>query len=130
MQNTILICYEKLATLREPQYFKTWMIRILINECKDILRKNRELCLMDELPEAEGRDMEQENLEFMELLKSMDEKYRTLLVLYYVEGFNTREIAELLELNEHTVKTRLVRARRNFAKEYQGENIIVRGQNV
>ncbi len=59
MQNTILICYEKLATLREPQYFKTWMIRILINECKDILRKNRELCLMDELPEAEGRDMEQ-----------------------------------------------------------------------
>ena len=60
--------------------------------------------------------MEQENLEFMELLKSMDEKYRTLLILYYVEGFNTREIAELLELNEHTVKTRLVRARRSFAK--------------
>lgn len=130
MQNTILICYEKLATLREPQYFKTWMIRILINECKDILRKNRELCLLDEMPETEGRDMAQENLEFMELLKSMDEKYRTLLILYYVEGFNTREIAELLELNEHTVKTRLVRARRNFAKEYQGENIIVRGQNV
>ena len=128
MQNTILICYEKLATLREPQYFKTWMIRILINNCKDILRKNRELCLMDELPEAEGRDMEQENLEFMELLKSMDEKYRTLLILYYVEGFNTREIAELLELNEHTVKTRLVRARRSFAKEYQGENIIVGGR--
>ena len=83
---------------------------------------------MDELPEAEGRDMEQENLEFMELLKSMDEKYRTLLILYYVEGFNTREIAELLELNEHTVKTRLVRARRSFAKEYQGENIIVGGR--
>ena len=128
MQETVLDCYEKIGTLKQSAYFKTWMIRILINECKDILRKNRELCLMDELPEAEGRDMEQENLEFMELLKSMDEKYRTLLILYYVEGFNTREIAELLELNEHTVKTRLVRARRSFAKEYQGENIIVGGR--
>ncbi len=36
MQETILICYEKLGDLKEPKYFKTWMIRILINKCKDI----------------------------------------------------------------------------------------------
>lgn len=130
MQETILTCYEKLDTLREPQYFKTWMTRILINKCKNILRKNRELRLTEELPETGEWDAAQENLEFMELLQSMDEKYRTILILYYVEGFNTREIAELLEMNEHTVKTRLVRARKRFAQEYQEEFAYAGGQNV
>ena len=52
-------------------------------------------------------------------MQALDEKYRTILILYYVEGFNTREIGALLEISEHTVKTRLVRARQNFAREYQ-----------
>lgn len=130
MQETILICFEKLDTLREPRYFKTWMIRILINKCKDILQKNRELCLTEEMPETGAKDTAQENLEFMELLNSIDEKYRTILVLYYVEGFNTREIAELLEMNEHTVKTRLVRARKKFAQEYQEGFAYAGGQNI
>lgn len=37
LQNTILSCYENIQRLREPKYFKTWLMRILINECKDIL---------------------------------------------------------------------------------------------
>ena len=63
MQETILTCYEKLDTLRNPQYFKTWMTRILINKCKDILQKNRELCLMDEMPEVLEKSMAQENID-------------------------------------------------------------------
>ncbi|MEE0418924.1 MAG: sigma-70 family RNA polymerase sigma factor [Lachnospiraceae bacterium] len=121
MQETILICYEKLGDLKEPKYFKTWMIRILINKCKDILKKNQELCLMEEFPEVEDQHVPEKNLEFEELLQALDEKYRTILILYYVEGFNTREIGALLEISEHTVKTRLVRARQNFAREYQKE---------
>lgn len=119
VQASILACYEKLDTLRQPQYFKTWLIRIVINKCKDILRQNRELHLMDEMPEPQVVDTIQADLEFMELLQEIDEKYRTILVLYYAEGFNTREIAELLELNERTVKTRLIRARERFARQYQ-----------
>ncbi|MFQ8981271.1 MAG: sigma factor [Waltera sp.] len=38
MQETILTCWEKIDTLQKNRYFKTWMIRILINKCKDILR--------------------------------------------------------------------------------------------
>ena len=129
MQDTILTCYEKLDSLREPRYFKTWMIRILINKCKDILKKNKELCLLDEMPEIEDRNTVQENMEFMDFLSTMDEKYRIILLLYYVEGFNTREIGELLEMNEHTIKTRLVRARKNFSKEYEKEVLCVGRQD-
>ena len=39
LQNTILSCYENIQRLREVKYFKTWLVRILINECKDILRQ-------------------------------------------------------------------------------------------
>ena len=74
---------------------------------------------MDEFPELADPDLPQDNLEFTELLNALNEKYRTILILYYVEGFNTREIAELLEMNEHTVKSRLLRARQNFVREYQ-----------
>lgn len=52
IQDTILSCYENLKSLKYNRYFKTWMIRILINKCKDILqRKNRMICT-DEMPES------------------------------------------------------------------------------
>lgn len=117
MQDTILTCYEKLHTLQQPQYFKTWLIRIVINKCKDILRQNRMTELPGELVVQETADNSYADVEFMELLRQIDEKYRTILVLYYVEGFNTKEIAGLLEMNEHTVKSRLVRARKKFATQ-------------
>lgn len=119
VQEAILTCYEKLDSLKEPKYFKTWLIRIVINKCKDVLRKNRELSIMDELPEQGDMDRSMSDLEFMDLLESLDEKYRIILVLYYADGFNTREIGEILDMNERTVKTRLVRGRDQFAKKYQ-----------
>ncbi len=119
MQDTILTCYEKLHTLQQPQYFKTWLIRIVINRCKDILRQNHREELPGELEAQAVTDESFADVEFRELLQQIDEKYRTILVLYYVEGFNTKEIAGLLDMNEHTVKSRLVRARKKFAMQLE-----------
>lgn len=119
MQESILTCYEKLHTLKQPQYFKTWLIRIVINECKDILRQNRELALPEEFALQGTVNSSYGDIEFMELLNSLEEKYRIVLILYYVEGFRTKEIADLLDMNEHTVKSRLVRAREKFAAQHQ-----------
>ncbi len=121
VQDAILTCYEKLDTLKNPEYFRTWLIRIVINKCKDFLKTNRPAVSLEDAPELHAWDYTQEHLEFMELLQSMDEKYRTILVLYYSEGFRTSEIADLLELNENTVRTRLARARAQFARQYQEE---------
>lgn len=117
MSDTVLSCYEKISELREPKYFKTWMTRILINKCKDIWRKGQKECLLEEFPDTADPYRYEENLEFEELMDALDEKYRVILALYYVEGFNTREIAEILEIAENTVKTRLVRGRKQFSKE-------------
>lgn len=122
IQDTILNCFEKIHTLKRPEYFKTWLIRILINECDQILRHYRKVSPQEELPEEPRQDRFLAEFEFKEMLEQVDEKYRVILVLYYEQGFKISEIAELLELNENTVKTRLARAREQIRSAYFQED--------
>lgn len=118
VQNTILTCFEKLNTLKKPRYFKTWMIRILINECNKILSHYKKFNWDEEIPLIGQMDMSIAEFEFKEMLGRIDAPYRIILLLYYVEGFRISEIAEILDLNKNTVKTRLSRGRQQAKKEY------------
>ena len=106
--------------LQKNRYFKTWMIRILINKCKDILRSGRRMICVEELPEQAAKDtVEAEaNLEWKEALWGLDEKYRLIVVLFYAEGLRTAEIGKLLQLPDSTVRTRLARGREQLARYY------------
>ena len=119
MQQTILDCYEHLDTLKKTSYFKTWMTRILINNCLDIIRKNERNTNIDMLDLITVQDQETDIFEFIDTLERIDEKYRTILILYYVEGFKIREIAELLNMNERTVNSRLRRGRNSYKEEWE-----------
>lgn len=118
IQSTILCCFEKLDTLQRPEYFKTWLIRILINNCNRILRYYKRENLPGEMPETLKLDSSLAEFEFKEMLNLVDEKYRLVLILYYLEGFKIPEIAVLLEMNVNTVKTRLARAREQIRTAY------------
>lgn len=122
IQETILTCWEKIDTLQKNRYFKTWMIRILINKCKDILRSGGRVVCVEEFPEQEAKNsVETEaNLEWKEALRGLDEKYRLIVVLFYAEGLRTAEIGQLLKLPDSTVRTRLARGREQMAKYYAG----------
>ena len=109
IQDTILTCWEKIDTLRKNKYFTTWMIRILINNCYSILNKKKGLTNLDEWQAPSYEDTY--NVEFMEALNSIDEKYRLAVVLFYGNGLSVREISELLNINQSTIRTRLQRAR-------------------
>ena len=102
IQETILKCYEKLSTLKKDSYFKTWMIRILINNCNEMLRHK-------------GRVFPT-----MEMLASLEEKYQVVMLLYYSKSLSVKEIAALLEISQNTVLTRLSRARKQLRAEYEG----------
>lgn len=118
IQDTILKCFEKIHTLKKTEYFKTWMIRILINECNQILGHYKRVAMPGELPDTPRQDASLAEFEFKEMLELVDEKYRIILVLHYVEGFKIAEIAELLDMKENTVKTRLARAREQIRAAY------------
>lgn len=126
MQDTTLTCYEKLGSLKNPDLFKTWMTRILINHCMRILKEHKKMVSIQEYQEntmsrEEPQTVQTENQEFFRLLNQMEEQYRVILTLYYVEEFSVREIGMILEMKENTVKTRLSRGRRLFQKLYLKE---------
>lgn len=115
---TILTCWEKLNRLKKPEFFRTWMTRILINKCKDIIRKQRSYSFVEEVPEVSVQEDGFENVEWKDALHCLEEKYRLVTVLYYVEGFSTAEIGEMLGLPDSTVRSRISRARRKLAQEF------------
>ena len=123
IQDTILSCYENLKSLKYNRYFKTWMIRILINQCNGMIRQGRREVAYGEIPDIMGEQSEYALAEFKDLLERLDEKYRLILILYYVEEFKIAEIAKLLDLHENTVKTRLRRGRNSLKQEYEKMNL-------
>lgn len=122
ISDTILACWEKLDQLKNPEYFRTWMTRILINKCNDILRKKKDLYFMgDESREIPFSPQEYDNVEWLETVKGLDKKYRMILILYYVNGLKTTDISKVLHIPVSTVRTRLSRARDQLALLYQFE---------
>jgi RNA polymerase sigma-70 factor (ECF subfamily) len=118
IQETILTCWEKLDTLKENRYFKTWMTRILINHCYTILKQNSKSVCMEELPET-PTEFDSHDFEWQEALSTLNDNYRLIVVLYYAQGFKTKEIAGILKIPENTVRTRLDRARAQLEKYYK-----------
>ena len=118
-QNALLRAWEKQHTLRDTAYFKTWLTRILINECRAMLRQRARFVPLEE-EAAEGEIAPERDSGLYEAVMGLDVKHRVPFVLYYIEGFRTREIASMLKLPESTVKTRLRRAREILRTELEG----------
>src|SRR5260221_50278 len=134
-QQVFVKAYFSLKRFDQRAAFSTWLYKITVNECWDLLRKKkvRPLLYESDLSEEQARQIitsgEKENsgpdisekLEAREhverLLEGLDERGRLMLILKEVEGVSIEEIAELLDLNGNTVKVRLFRARRRVVSQ-------------
>ena len=115
MQDTVLSAYEHIQELKNASYFKTWITRILINHCKDLLRQNKRCTVSDEIIQTIDTAPEDDR-EFYALIGELPEDYRMIFLLYYGEEFHTSEIAQILDINENTVKSRLRRGREKLKR--------------
>lgn len=111
IQNTVIKAFENINTLRNDDYFRTWIIRILINECKNILRKNKRIVSFEDVIVEEKYIDKYENMDLTKAIASLNEDLRIITLLYYFEDMSTVEIAKMLEIPEGTVRSRLSRAR-------------------
>ena len=118
IQETILICWEKLDSLKVDRYFKTWLTRILINNCYKLLQKNCNIIYMDEVPDI-PTESNFTHYEWEEALSVLKENYRLIVTLFYSQGFHTKEIAQILGIPDNTVRTRLSRAREQLERYYK-----------
>lgn len=113
MQEAIIKAFSKLKSLREPQYFKTWLLRIVINECNQIHRRNKNVIDFNELKTPFTNESGFERVELEQLLSTLPEEEGRLLKLYHIEDISIKDIADIYEKSENTIKTWLRRAREN-----------------
>lgn len=112
VSQAILRAWEKHGGLRQPQYFDTWLIRILIRECIAIQRRRARVIPMDTLPDMPAPESPADTpLALREALSRLPEKLRVVLALYYMEGFNVAEISRILRISTGAVCSRLSRGR-------------------
>ena len=111
VQEALLRAWARIGTLKDGRAFRSWLIRILVNECKDALRRraHRQHVSLDAVMDPIAKDV---NLELHAAIMALPLNLRLPLTLHYVEGYSVKEIGKILSLPETTVTWRL-RAARN-----------------
>jgi len=120
VQEALCRAWEKRSQLRDERYLNTWVIRILINECRNIQRKSRNDEELAEIPVLQDVDKE-----LHDAILNLPEKLRLPLVLHYMEGYRVKEVATILRIPQGTVKTRLAAGRRELKKLLSEEGSII-----
>lgn len=119
VQEAICRAFDKLHTLRQAKFFKTWLTRIVINCCYDILRQQKGLYPLDVLPEEPREDDMDTPLDVRQALQALSENDRLILTLYYLNDLPVKEIAKLLSISEGAAKMRLSSGRKRFREIMQ-----------
>jgi len=109
VQEAILKAWCNLPRLRDPALFETWLIRILINECRNRQRYQRRFVPTDAVPEPSA--VSDDLTELRDAILALPENLRVPVMLHYMEGYKTDEIAQMLRIPTGTVRSRLRRAR-------------------
>jgi len=117
ISNTTVIVFEKIKTLKNEEFFKTWLTRILINECYKIYNQNKKIVYLENVNQEKLTYHDQYvDHEIRNLVKNLDKDLKQIVILYYFEDFSVKEIAKIIQKPEGTVKSRLSRARKELEK--------------
>ncbi len=110
---TMLTAYEKLDSLKKEERFKFWLMQILVNNARMLVRKNKRFVYVDEI-DAYVSGHEKNISDIWEMVLSLDSELKTIVILYYYQGFKVKEISKMLSLPVGTVKSRLAGARKKL----------------
>jgi RNA polymerase sigma-70 factor (ECF subfamily) len=113
VQESIFKALSSIASLKEPSYIKTWFYRIVVNTSLDFLRKQKKLVIVEEetLCSLDFGDIDDyQDIDLQTALDALPDNYRSIVILKYFEDLKLEEIAEILNENVNTVKTRLYKS--------------------
>ncbi|MCM3570539.1 sigma-70 family RNA polymerase sigma factor [Neobacillus mesonae] len=130
-QDIFVKCYKNLHTYNGKSKFRTWLWRIAINHCKDYLKSwyNKNVVPSEEEPELSVTNKEtveeaviqkEADDQLISAIMSLPIKYREVIYLHYYEDYPIKEIAQLTDVNNNTVKTRLRRAKELLKERLEG----------
>lgn len=122
VSEAITKAWAKRDTLREPQYFSTWLTRILIRECIAIQRRQRRTTPVARMPERE-KETDDQTRALREAIARLPQRRRTMVVLHYMEGYDVRETARIMGTTKGAVCAGLSRAREALRRELGEDRI-------
>ena len=120
VQNTFMKLLGKENNFADDEHARKWLIRVAINECNSMWRTlwKKHTTSLEELPqEPVFSTPEKSNLYYA--VKDLPMKYRQIIHLYYFEDYTVREIADIMNLSETAVQTRLLRARQKIKENLE-----------
>jgi len=118
---TVLKAWAKRHTLRDEALFERWLMRILVNECRN-LRRVKPVLPIDDMEDFPDETPDYD-VDLWAQLKKLPENYRLPLLLHYMDGYSLKDVAVILNLPLTSVKWRMVKGRERLKKEL-GEDFI------
>ncbi|WP_077212461.1 sigma-70 family RNA polymerase sigma factor [Bacillus dakarensis] len=128
-QDVFIKCYKNLDTFRNESSYKTWLIKITVNRCKDVLKSwSYKNLFITEIfksktatPSLESQYFRGEENELIsKQVLELPVKLREVIILFYYQDYSIEEISDLLNINPNTVKTRLHRGRLKLKESLEG----------
>lgn len=120
VQETIYKAYINIRSLKEPQYFKTWLSRILINVANDYLRNKGMVDLeLDEtsyVKEVVIEDKIEIKIDLYNAIDELEDKYKDAVILRYIDDLKIEDISKILDRPVNTIKTHLRKALKDMKK--------------
>lgn len=111
ISETILKAYGNLHKLKSAASFKPWLMKILVNECYSAIRKSSRIELKEDMEVLNLRYEDNTEGYLISLISNMDEDSRVILTLFYYEDMTIKDIGQVLNISQGTVKSRLSRAK-------------------
>ena len=122
VQECFLRYITKAPDFKNSEHEKAWLIRVASNICKDMLRYRRHSSYIS-LDEIRNLSTSEDNAQILGMLMMLEEKYRAVIHLHYVEGYGTQEISDILGISSAAVRKRLQRGREKLREIYEKEAI-------
>ncbi len=122
VQECFLRYITKSSDFNDYEHEKAWLIKVSTNICKDMLRRRKYESFLA-LDEIKNLSTSEDNAQILGLLVSLDEKYRTIIHLHYVEGYSANEISSMLGISSAAVRKRLQRGREKLRELYEKEAV-------
>ncbi len=121
IQEVLLKYLQKKPVFRDAEHEKAWLLRVMMNLCKDMLRfRSRHTYFpIDELETEISGAADAENREILEEIAMLPHKWKAVLLLHYIEGYSLKEIASILSVSENAVKKRMQRAKEALKKKME-----------
>jgi len=114
VQEALFKAWEKRETLRKQTQFTAWLAQILVNQCKNILRKRKKWSMYPLEEETIWSTPSSEEAPILEALRKLKPEQRIAMTLFYVDNYSLSDIAEILGCPVGTIKTRLYAARKQI----------------